>query len=196
MTLERAIAKGDVHRVTQLLQAGANPNIRHGTGFSNTPLIFMAVYMGSVDIIKVFIEYGLDPEITMSYGETMLEIASRENKLEVMKLLLSLNININKQDLWKTTALHTASFYGRFEAVDLLLSSGADFNLGNNHGQTPLHLACERGHLAIVERLLSSGADPLLIDNKGQTAIMVAVSQEIKDLIDQYAFPDVKNAED
>ena len=54
-------------------------------------------------------------------GNGLLHFACREGKIQCIKYLLSLDINVNAMDRIRSTPLHLASFFGREDAVRLLL---------------------------------------------------------------------------
>ena len=100
-------------------------------------------------------------------GRTPLNIAAREDNIEIVKLLLdsgvwhllSENVIVNKADYNGWTPLHAAVYYGHERIVKLLLDSGAVINKANKFGYTPLMEAAREGHIRIVKLLLDSGAD-------------------------------------
>lgn len=63
--MEEAIVSNDITRITELLQDGFDPCEKNATG---NPIIFDTE---NVEIIELFLNYGLDPKITDIYGFTM-----------------------------------------------------------------------------------------------------------------------------
>ena len=63
--MEEAIASKDIERIKELLQDGYDPSEK---GTSGSPIIFDT---DNVEIIELFLNYGLDPKITDKYGFTM-----------------------------------------------------------------------------------------------------------------------------
>jgi len=92
----------------------------------------------------------------------------RENKIEILKLLLSTGANPNAKETNGDLALHTAAKLGDLETCKELLSRGADVNCGGKDGWTALHVSSlSHESLGLVKLLLSYGADPNRVDNKG-----------------------------
>ncbi len=68
-------------------------------------------------------------------------LASRNQALEVMEILLINGARINSQDKQGRTALIMAAKNGRKEAVELLLNHNADIHIKGNDKKTALDLA-------------------------------------------------------
>lgn len=69
-------------------------------------------------------------------GKTQLHLACRDGNFELVKELLNLGVEINKQDSDGLTALHIAK---NIEIIKLLIEAGANPNLQNHRsGYTPL----------------------------------------------------------
>jgi len=77
--------------VRLLLERGADPNTRAWNGF--TPLHY-ALEMGVNGAARVLIEHGASVEVKDDFGRTALDVASGEQKDEIMKLLLELRANL------------------------------------------------------------------------------------------------------
>ncbi len=139
---------------------------------------------GYLDTVKFLIEKGANINISAQYGGTALtKIADRPlfpNQIEIIKLLLENNADINYRISRGKTTLILASQYGNLELVKLLVEKGADLNLKdeiNNAqmgGYTALIMAAQKNHLEIVKFLVENGADINLKDNAGYTALMKA----------------------
>jgi ankyrin repeat protein len=111
---------------------------------------------------------------TLSNGDTLIHIASRYNAVDILKLLLSKNIDVHAQNKSGSTALHLASMRRHKDVIMLLIDSGIGINIKNNIGQTALHKACKYGHTHTVELLLDNGADINARDNDGETPLFKA----------------------
>lgn len=119
------------------------------------------------------LDRGVDPNVELrlsSYsfekysrhpvGSTPLHMASYNNNLKVVKLLLARGANPNSRDVYASTPLHTATkrrvLYKRL--IRTLIDAGADVNAVDIAGNTPLHeVASHLGRYALtVARLLVS----------------------------------------
>ena len=84
--LLKAVERGDVGKVEELLKRGANPNTKDEKG--RTPLHYAAA-MGHLDIAKLLLERGADPSARDKYGQTPANVARAEGHSEVAELIES-----------------------------------------------------------------------------------------------------------
>lgn len=66
------------------LSHGAYVNLTTKT--KTTPLM-QAAYKGDVRLVKLFLEYGADPNLKDQQGKTALDMAKKKNHQEVIDLL-------------------------------------------------------------------------------------------------------------
>ncbi|KAK8853875.1 hypothetical protein M9Y10_016418 [Tritrichomonas musculus] len=85
-----------------------------------------------------------------------LHIAAREGYIQILKLFLNLNPEVNNPDQNGITPLCYASQNNQVESVKLLLSTpGVDPNNSNNQSNTsPLYIACNLGYHKIVKEFI------------------------------------------
>ena len=84
------------------------------------------------------------------------------------------------------TSLSEAASQGHNEIVQHLIDLGADPNAQNDQGRSPLFRASFNGHLETVKLLLSVGGDPDLKTNEAEAPYMVAKTEEVRTLIDEW----------
>jgi pectate lyase len=120
--------------------------------------IHVAVRVGDVEIVKAFLEQGIDVNAKDSYGITPLHHASAGDNRDIIELLLENGVDVNAKSKNGRTALHLAVGFGRKDIVGLLVEKGADVNTKDSQGQTPLQLAEKRKHTEIAELLRKHGA--------------------------------------
>jgi len=75
--LKKAIQKGDQKQIRELVAKGVSIN---GVPDDTPAPLFVAVYSGNVDLVKMMLELGADPRVTF-YGETPLQSALHKIKL-------------------------------------------------------------------------------------------------------------------
>ena len=80
--------------------------------------------------------------------------------LDIMKLLIKAEDDINLLHANFDTTLHIAARKGNPIYLEVLLKSGARPDLPNKYGMTPLHEACRAGHAACA-KLLAKYVDDL-----------------------------------
>src|SRR5262252_4736339 len=146
--------------IRKLLDAGANPNalvnntprarMRAGSPriVFATPLM-RAAFSGDLELVKLLLAKGADPTIRSKDYETMLEAAaglgfiqgyskgrSAAERLEVVKLFVSLGADVNAADDYGITALMAAANMGDVAIIQYLVDHGADlgaYDLGKKN---------------------------------------------------------------
>jgi uncharacterized protein len=159
--------------VRELLEAGADPNVRltgptmqrHHTagdaslGEGATPLL-RASKSGDVAIMELLVAAGADPTLAMPNGSNALMYAAGLG--------------------WRNGSPAAPSFdQGTDEeavaAIRLLLGLGLDINVANESGDTPMHAAIAgRASETIIRFLVSRGAALDLENGRGQTPLAIA----------------------
>ncbi len=108
--------------------------------------------------------------------ESTLVLAVWNNKIEGIKELLRLGVDVNTRNHFGQTPLMIAAILGNLDAVTLLLENDAALDYVDNNGLTALMLASRNGQLSVAEHLLGKGADVNVQDKRGLTALMHAAS--------------------
>jgi ankyrin repeat protein len=192
--LHDAVLNGDVKRVKEMLEKGADPNARDE--YDNT-LLHLAASWGHVGIVKLLLGHGANLNAQNKYGRTPLHKAAYWNHVDVVRLLLEHGANPNVQDIDGWTPLHDAAIWSHVEIVKLLLEHGANPNTQTIRGYTPLHHAAYWGRVDVVRLLLERGADPNAKDKYGDTPLHIAASRGSVDvvrlLLEHGADPTIKN---
>ncbi|QJT96554.1 ankyrin repeat domain-containing protein [Wolbachia endosymbiont of Diaphorina citri] len=125
-------------------------------------------------IICVVITYCYTKAKATDNYKTILQIASKNCSLEVVKFSANNLLDINTQ-IPELTALHYASGAGCLEVVKFLIEEGADINTAKYEKWTALHAASYKGNLEIIKLLLEKGANPNIRDTGGKNPRDVAV---------------------
>lgn len=133
-----------------------------------------ASYKGNVDVVRAFIQHGVDVNSVDPTGLTALHDAVRKDHADVVDILLEAGANIDQQSDFGWTPLHLALTSGAPQATLALLKRGATVDLRNTRGRAPLHVGAARtgkyGVDECVNRMLIWGAEEKFVDNDGQTA--------------------------
>jgi uncharacterized protein len=154
-----------------LLKHGAAPNAaltrpklqRHHTagdpalGDGATPLM-RAAKTGDVAMMRVLLEQGADPTLTLKDRTTLLMLAAGRG--------------------WRggfDTARDSGTEADAIKAIELCLELGLDLDTVNNDGQAALHGALRRGD-AVVAFLIQRGANVNLQDKQSRTPLDLAMS--------------------
>ena len=112
-----------------------------GAGTTTPPRasIHRSARQGEVGYIIQHISAGTDVnEVNNSNGQIALHYASTHNHLQIIKMLIDNNANINLKDKIGMTPLHLTALGGHREATKIIINSGALLNLMNIYGETPL----------------------------------------------------------
>ncbi|CAI0389987.1 unnamed protein product [Linum tenue] len=112
-------------------------------------------------------------------SQTPLHVSAGNNKVEIVKFLLSLKgaekVELEAKNMYGETPLHMAAKNGCNEAAQLLLSHGAIIEAKANNGMTPLHLAVwdsiRSDDCSTVKTLLEHNADCSAKDDEGMTPV-------------------------
>ncbi|WP_339043682.1 ankyrin repeat domain-containing protein [Spiroplasma endosymbiont of Apeira syringaria] len=114
--------------------------------------------------------------------------AVNNNNIEIVKLLLENDADINEQDINGCAPLHWAIECNNIEIVKLLLENDADINAQEKSLATPLHLSIYTNNFDMIKLLLEKGADLNIKDIGEFTTLNVLlkkynISSEISQLL-------------
>ncbi|GFS92088.1 ankyrin-3 [Nephila pilipes] len=149
-----------------------------------TPL-HIAVEKGSKKSLKYLLK---NKAITTfkNYSElSPLHTAILRNDMEIVKILLQTEKNINKHlSLWDYTVLHRASEVGKASLVNTLIEMKVDVDSKTEIGITPLHTAAQYGHLEVAKTLIQNGADVNAKTLLDETPLHCAAHSGIKEIVE------------
>ncbi|XP_034947315.1 ankyrin-1-like [Chelonus insularis] len=140
-----------------------------------------AIQNGSLEIVQLFLEYGVHINNTDAGGKTFLHFCatckfqSSNVGCDIAEFLLGRGININAESSEKNTPIIHAIINNNTELVKIFLKYNANIQYANLEGDTPLHKAAE--HMVdeeIVNVLLSHNAHVDVVNKKGYTPLHVA----------------------
>lgn len=167
----QAIRMDNVYFLKQLMQRGMGPNlIEPKRGYTGLMLSIREDSMKAFDLLVNAPDVNLEAQATN--GDTPLMLASFYGNVQVVKLLLSREVEVNRQG-W--AALHYAAINGNSDIVRLLLDASAYVDAESpDEKMTPVMLAAMRGRASAVEALRDGGADLTLKNQDGLTALDLA----------------------
>jgi Ankyrin repeats (3 copies) len=164
VALATSALDGNLACVRGLLDAGAPPNgpglALGGESSEMTPL-FGAIQAHSVDMMKLLLDAGADPNLramadAKSRGISPIAAAALFSSVEGVKLLLAKGADVNGRTKDGQSALHRAVMHGDAQIVRELVAQGAKVDAKEeDNGKTPLDYAKE-GHADLIP-LLAEG---------------------------------------
>lgn len=157
--------------IRMLLDRGANPNARtkevppvrrfvlplgdlSWVDFTGQTAFLRAALSGDIEVMRLLLDKGADPNIATEAGTTALMAAAGVN--------------------WVTGQTYTESKQAQLEALQLCLQKGGDVNAANSMGVTAVMGASNRGADDIIEFLFKHGAKLDVKDKEGRTPLVWA----------------------
>lgn len=166
-----AVELGDTRRVRDWLDEGLDPDYqasRIGTG------LMIAAWNGNIEMMKLFVERGANPQRVNRNGEQALPLAAWGGHLDAVEWLLDHGATLNGSGPgW--SALHYAVFNGQDKLARFLIERGAQINARSPNGSTPLMMAAREGRDELARLLIDAGADPKAKSDWGDTALILAM---------------------
>ena len=131
------------------------------------------------DALKLVLEHGASPDpVTVC-------IASTNEHVENIKLLLEHGINIKCRDSYGMTPLLHSVNGGHTETLQVLLNAGANINARLDDGSGALHLAIRNQNITLVSALLQREVDRFRPDDYGTTPLHLACYCGLEKLVEQ-----------
>lgn len=142
-----AANKGDLRKVRELIEEGAERSHRNNVG------------MRAIDCAR-FNDYIRVVEFLEEKPNQKLFEAIRKNNFEMFSNAMEEGANPNAVIEEKMSALNTAIGFQRRDMMKSLVEKGADVNEMSMHGHTPLMMAVLVDDLKTVKYLVEKGANP------------------------------------
>ena len=124
---------------------------------------FDACSKGDVELVNEYISKSKDVLFLVNqkntFKQTPLHIASSHGHLEIVKILVENDANVNVLNYKKMTPLHLSSMFGYIELTNFLLNKKISIDEQDETGGSALAYACAKGHKEIAKLLIDYGAD-------------------------------------
>jgi ankyrin repeat protein len=154
--------------IKALLKKGSDPNARAENipfnglyvfdgswiNFDGQTSFVRAALAGDVELMRVLLENGANPNIATVGGTTALMAAAGMN--------------------WVSNQTYNHGEEAYLETIKLCLQHGADINAANSLGFTALHAAAARGWESVIQLLVDNGARMDVKDVAGRTPLVFA----------------------
>jgi ankyrin repeat protein len=145
--------------------------------------IFSAIKGNEIDRLGTLINPQNINTPDIVSGLTPLMYASKNDKLDSVKLLLEKGANINAQDTYGNTSLILATITNQVRIVKELIERGADVNIIAKNGTNAFSIAYKKEYTEIVKLLESNGAKvpaiPVVPDYQIKTGKYIAKLDEL-----------------
>ncbi len=154
-TVSELIEEGSINRALKVIKNTKNKD-------ELIQVLIYALDSGETEVVRTIIDKGISLQTAEdTAGKDYLFYVMENNYYDILTLLLSNNINLDRKNIEGDTPLNYACYFEDSEAVELLLKYGADPNQRNCNDRSPLSIISETGNMEIIHLLLESGADPL-----------------------------------
>ncbi len=110
---------------------------------------------GDAEELEKMIKAGLSVNLKSAKGDTLLMLASYNNALKTVNMLLSNGAKVDERNDRGQTPLAGAAFKGHLEVVEALVDAGADVEATSGLGMTPYAFAIMFGRSETAKFLLS-----------------------------------------
>ena len=197
--LLHAIDNESLTIVEDLLKLDSNPNATNSCGQT---ALMVAFLNGRLDVVAFLIHYGANLEETFDvairkgfadivekilafdldiiddvFGQSSINIAIDVDSLEMVKLLLKYDPDVNPELENGSTPIFHAVSKRNIEIIKVLLQNGAKPDVYDDDEMTPLVNAMERNRFDIAKILLEYGADINSSTYDGKTALHHAAKE-------------------
>jgi len=181
--LALACIEGHLEAVNALLFGKVDAEVQAHSRNNKRPLHF-AAEGGHHHVLRALLESGVteDPT-TIPEKETPLHLAlfkDERSYLEVLKVLLEYEADVNKPRSDGCTTLHLAAKYGCVDAVRSLLEAGADPAATNRKGHSVLYFAVSAGQTDVAKLLLDEGVDANFSKNGDAMRVLFKAAEEAR----------------
>jgi ankyrin repeat protein len=103
-----------------------------------------------------------------------IHIAVERGLVEIVRILLDNNIDVNVPNVLGNTPLHLVAEHQSTEIAEMLLKYGANLEASDDMNERPVHYAVAQNNIRLVELLLEAGADPIARGKFGWTPLHYA----------------------
>ena len=165
-----AVWNHDSKMVDLLLKNDADATQKFKGKESSSSCLEIAAQEGLLEISKLLVDAGADPDARGFVGHTPLRVAARNGHVDLVKYFISKGCEVDSRGNDKATALEHAAGKGHLDIVKILVENGADINIQDKDKDFPLGEASRAGFIDVVAYLLSKGADTTLKNNDGNNA--------------------------
>lgn len=144
----------------------------------NTTCLMKAVRKNYYDIVELLLNFGANPRIENSQGETALSMACIQENAEICEKLICARANVNHVDCHGRTPFLRAANYNKGGSVfELLAKYGANVNDQDPDKNNALHLSVRVESPEAIASLIKLGTDPYAFNIDGFVPHEIALDE-------------------
>lgn len=121
-----------------------------------------AAARGDHELVKMFVEHGVDIDVKIPVGVTALFLAVAGDHIKTVQMLVKAGADIHTTNQDGATPLQWASAHGKIEMLKMLISLGAESDKSSQLMQNSLLVAVQKGQNEAQDELLKAGASRTL----------------------------------
>ena len=163
--------------------------------YGDSVLLNLASFFGRVDLARLLLESGADPNVTDQAQYDALYIATMEGHIDIVKLLFEYDSPHKITTKSTNTAYLCACYYGRVDMVRYMLEHGADIYATEENGCFAIDHALLKNNIPLAKLLIEKGFDVNSIYLE-RSALYFACAQRYEEmvqlLLDHGADPDLR----
>lgn len=153
----------------------------HDDEYKKSVQFIFDVLYSKTDEINKYISEGGDVNFQDDGGLTALTVVE---KIEIAKILLNNNADINKKGRDGYTPLMMAVRRDNINLIEFFIENNANLNMFDPEGNTALIIAAKNHKNDIFELLLKNGADPSI--NNEDLEFYIEFEDEMKNILEKY----------
>ena len=168
---------------------------KHKDGDQFTTPLIIAARSGNMLCVQELLKLSdIEERGTVRVGSQIIEgctslwTAAANGHLEVVKILLKENADVDGRNLSNSTPMMAAAYDGRLDIVRCLVENGGDVNARNNSKKTSLMMASFNGHMNVITYLIKRGANLDYQDKEGKTALQHAADRGYSEIEKELRF--------
>lgn len=138
-----------------------------------TPL-HAAANNGHLDVVKLLLERGADPNMKNDVEDTALQLAAFNGQFSIVVQLINEHADLEAYNKFRLTPLHRATVNGHDDVVNYIIRRGVNINARDVNDWTPLHWAARDRQMMVVKALVDHGADVNIQSKLGWTPLTLA----------------------
>ncbi len=156
--LDWAVRAGKTDAIHELVQEGADPELRDSGPNGWTPLLH-AVHKNQLESVRALLTAGAAPDARGDNGVTPLMLAASQGEPEIAEELMRAGADPRLRGPLRSTALERAVAHGHSEMVAALLRRHPELRLGDGPRAWAFRgLAWAQGRSEVLDRLDARGA--------------------------------------